>query len=310
MLPPLYNFLTENLSKLGHNYENFLESRGGFPSINAKKCWTLSKTIPPHYNRAKADYFDFLANQIINEAERFIMLPEIEKFIIKFNAKWMEVRTPSKKLEGRLESLSIREEIWFNSKNENYSWLSNLFETLVFSSKPVPGIFSGVESAYKTYKAILAGEDVETVLRISRIINQKAAQKINVELPDELKVPLMCHLIHCKFLQNQILANNLQATAPRQLIEHTDHVFWGDGSSTSSAETGNGLNMLGKILMSQRECYPGPPDLMADSKASDSHGSERDDKDDDIDALTRAFNEITVKGDLNENMKSECDEYS
>lgn len=282
MQSSFYHFIEQNQDKFGYEYESFLENQGGFPSMNSRKNWTLAKIIPK--DRTKEEYFKSLAEHIIHESDSFIQLSGIENLIIKFNAKWTEARIPIKKSEKCTEN----EEIRFNSKSENYAWLSNFFETLIHSEKPTPGIFIGVESAYKSYKAFFAGEDAETVQQIGRMIDQRKAKKIQHDLPQERKIRLMSRLIHYKFTQNPVLAKKLQATADRILIECTDNPYWGNGTSTASLEAGNGLNMLGKIIMKERASY-------RESLHLDSLGTEGDDDNhaNEIDEITDAVNQIS-----------------
>lgn len=240
--------LNSNQEKLGNQYENFLTDRGWFPAINSKNQWILARNIPKLF-RDRKTYFKDLAEKIVQNGQEIAHLPHPENLVRRFNIEWMTAQ--------RVEELSSMTEtdtpIWFNSKSRDYSWLSNFFMTLIYSWEPIPGIFIGVESAYKTYQAALAGADSETVAELAQITNLKKAKKKSVNIDQELKVSLMRTLIKLKFSQNQILAEHLKATAHRQLIEHTDNRFWGDGSSTGSEESGDGLNMLGQILMEERD---------------------------------------------------------
>lgn len=248
--------LRENLSKFSVNYEDFLNSSGGFPLINSKKRWVLAKSLPRGEDREL--YFNNLAAKIIENAAEIMDLPNAVEFVKKFNIEWMKARR-----ETTIIQTDESEEILFNSKSPNFSWLSNFFPTLIYSETPFPAIFMGVESAYKAYKAFLSGASEESLSEIIRSIDLKKAKRIrplyleNQEMPflRKEKVSLMRKLISDKFSQNSILEKRLEATGSSMLVEHTDHPFWGDGSSTSSVSKGEGDNRLGKILMRQREIY-------------------------------------------------------
>ena len=232
-------------------YQDFLAPRGGYPIINKKGKWILDKKIPSESE--KENYFASLVNSILMEQENICQLPNIENFVKRVNCEWMK----SRRLTGSANSKDRGvKEIWFNSKSRDYFWLSNLFATLIYSENPSK-IFMGVETAYKAHKAQLASDmSVEKMMAITQMTDLKAAQKIKVKIHDnseEQLVSIMKQLIHYKFSQNSYLQNYLLATDTLPLVEHTDHPFWGDGSSTSSEEKGSGLNMLGRILMEERE---------------------------------------------------------
>lgn len=212
------------------DYSDFLSPKKGYPIRNRQNCWVFTKNPQGNFTNKK-EYFDFLAEEIAKD-QHIPHLPKVEDLIKKFNVEWMKARKEVGVLKEEGES-----EIWFNSKSENYSWLSNFFQTLIYSTTPTPGIFTSSESAYKTYKQILGLGS----------ITEDSSQETK-----QIAVSLMRNLIQCKFAQNSILAERLQATAPCVLVEHTDHRFWGDGSSTHSQIKGDGLNMLGQVLMSQR----------------------------------------------------------
>jgi ribA/ribD-fused uncharacterized protein len=60
---------------------------------------------------------------------------------------------------------------------------------------------------------------------------------------DDVKIPLMHHVLKLKIEQHQEIKNNLLNTYLRPLIEHTKtDLFWGDGGD------GTGKNHFGKLL--------------------------------------------------------------
>ena len=65
---------------------------------------------------------------------------------------------------------------------------------------------------------------------------------------EKVKDDVMREAIHAKFTQHPDLKEKLLATGYRYLIEHTEKdTYWADGGD------GTGKNMLGRILMEERE---------------------------------------------------------
>lgn len=241
----LVSFLKDNQKKFGGEYEEFLTAKGGFPVVSKEGKWNIKKSIP---KGKQVDYFASLAEKIVEEGDQIAKLPNSEKLVKRFNIEWMKIRGEKTVLEKHSVT-----EIWFNYKSEDYYWLSNLFQTLIYSEKPFPQIFIGAESGFKAYKAFIAGKDKETTSSIAKATDPKKVKKIKVHVSTEKAVALMKHLIKCKFSQNPLLAQRLAATEPLQLVEHTDHPFWGDGSSSGAKDKGTGKNKLGQILMTERK---------------------------------------------------------
>ncbi len=266
----LYALLNENSYKLGSNYEHIFTPAVGFPNCNSRGKWTFRKDVKP-----KEEHYSFLAQQIVKEQE-ISSLNHVEEFVKKFNKEWMSV-----KKGARIIAESSEEDLWFNSKSEQYAWLSNFFETLIYSEFkagiysdfPKKMIFNSLEKAYQAGKAILSGHDQETIDVIFRCESSLEAKKAgsNIVISDTEKYQLMSELISSKFRQNKILQKQLKDTYPRRLVEHTENSYWGDGTSTSSKEKGIGENKLGEILMRERNFL-----LNQELSTSDNQNSEID----------------------------------
>lgn len=239
----LCSLLQSNHSKFGNNYENFLTLKSGFPVLNAKNTWVLVPNFNAYFHW-RADYLNFLAEKIVKEGPEIAKLPNIQKLITQFNITWLEAR-----LKHQVKYEPDVKEILFNSKIPKYEWLSNFFQTLIYSEKPIAGIFPRVESAYKAYKDFLVNKDKQSVQKIANMTDVIKLKKLKADVPKSKTLPLMRQLIYLKFNQNPILQNKLVATAPASLIEQTDNMFWGQGPSHTVEK---GENKLGKILMDER----------------------------------------------------------
>lgn len=246
MQATLADFLAGNQEQFGPNYEHFLAPKGGYPIINAKNRWSLAKNLPK--DKTKADYYKFLAKQLVEEGPQIASLPKAEELIKRFNAEWMQARG-----EGQTSQNQKVIEILFNSKSKEYSWLSNLFETLILLRNPRAAIFAGAESAYKACKIFKSTNDQAAYFAAARVFDLGKAKRIEAELSNCDSVAVMERVVTAKFNQNPILSARLASTQGSELVEHTDHSFWGDGSSTGSAERGSGENKLGQLLMEIRD---------------------------------------------------------
>lgn len=254
------SFLEKNYKKFGENYENLFEPACGYPVVNSKKkLWSLEKKLKKEVD--KLDYFNDLAGLIVQNAQDVVMIPNVDKFVMKFNAEWTKVRLkPNHVVEEGVK------EILFNFKSKDYSWLSNMFGTLIYSEKPLPFIYFGIESAYKAYKAHLIGASGLEVLSIAQLVDMSQAQKIKGLSPaPEIRIKIMQELVHLKFKQNRILEKKLIDTKDAELVEHTKNEFWADGAEGKSVVRGKtGKNHLGQILMYERD--PNHPFLPSENK--------------------------------------------
>lgn len=127
-----------------------------------------------------------------------------------------------------------------------YRWLSNFWICKVELDGET---YSSVEEAYVASKSL--------EIRIRKMVKTTptpgAAKKFGrmIKLRDdweEIKVPIMLHLLRQKFLKGSKLGNMLLSTGNQELIEGNTwgDIFWGEYN-------GKGLNILGKLLMQVRE---------------------------------------------------------
>lgn len=242
----LANLLENNQNTFGPDCNQFLEN--SFPIKQNERTWKISRSIQGN----KSDYIERLAQYIIQEGAEIAHLNQAPNLITQFNKKWMEIKkVNAHKIKDKGH---VPKEILFNSKSESYSWLSNLYPTLIwfhFDNLP-PKVYYGAESAYKATKAFLTGKS-EIGNAIALSTDLRKIVKSELPYPEKLSIQLMQAVIHSKFHQNRVLMEMLQKTTSSQLVEHTDHPFWGDASSTSCKEKGNGKNYLGSILMQIRD---------------------------------------------------------
>lgn len=131
---------------------------------------------------------------------------------------------------------------WFR---DAYGWLSNFHpSTFVFNGKKYPT----VEHAFQASKT--KEEDLAEMIRTST--SPGAAKRMGKIVPlredwDDVKFSLMRELIHLKF-ENPILRTLLIQTGDAKIVEANT---WGD--KIWGTFKGEGENMLGVILMEERE---------------------------------------------------------
>ena len=141
-----------------------------------------------------------------------------------------------------------------------YDFLSNFFNVPV---KYGYLLFGNSEAAYQAQKST----DDDEVFEFTKYNAGKAKRMgRKVELRDdweEVKVEVMRDVVFAKFFQNPELAERLLATGDSNLIEGNNwhDTFWGVDS-----ETGEGQNMLGKILMEIRAELKNPEIKLEDNK--------------------------------------------
>lgn len=122
-----------------------------------------------------------------------------------------------------------------------FSFLSNFFECPVtFDSLT----FRNSEAAYQAQKTL----DVKDRMEFTTLTGGKAkrkGQKIQLRLDwDKVKFDIMYKICSAKFNQNPELAQRLLETGEEELVEGNT---WND--RTWGICNGQGMNMLGKILM-------------------------------------------------------------
>ncbi len=239
------------------DYTSLFDSKGGYPIISSKG-WTLAKECKSSLQTTESKspklafttreaYFKFLAQAILEEGNELANnLQDVERLVVRFNTEWTIAQ---KGKNAHFMDKKINP-ILFSSKNKMFDWLSNFFPTLIFCSDSKT-IFSCVETAYKAHTTTT--QHSNAFQELAKSMDPSKAKKMNspkIRRSDTHRLETMRLLIQHKFSQNPILANWLTQTTA-ELVEHTDNVFWGDGSKT--AEKGNGMNHLGNILMNYRQ---------------------------------------------------------
>ena len=132
-----------------------------------------------------------------------------------------------------------------------YSFLSNFYSVPVFYNGM---LYDNSEAAYQCAKT----HDDE-YKRLFVNCNPGRAKRLGKRVPirddwDNVKVPVMKDIVHCKFSQNSDISELLLSTGDEELIEgNTWHDnFWG-ACSCENCRSMEKKNMLGKILMEERD---------------------------------------------------------
>ena len=126
-----------------------------------------------------------------------------------------------------------------------YAFLSNFYEAPV----KYKYIYGSAEAAYQAQKAIRS-EDANKFTEYNPAKAKRMGRKIEIRDDwEQVKVSVMSDILFAKFVQNPELAKRLLDTGDANLIEgnHWHDTFWG-----VDLETGEGQNMLGKLLMELR----------------------------------------------------------
>ena len=115
--------------------------------------------------------------------------------------------------------------------------------------------FPSTEHAYNYRKAIEMGQHA-TAERIRHAPNAFRAMKIAEDVMTDsrwtdMKQSVMYQLLQEKAKQSDTFHKFLENSSPKLLIEDTSHEYWGRGLA------GQGLNMLGRLLMTLRESLHG-----------------------------------------------------
>ena len=129
-------------------------------------------------------------------------------------------------------------------RNE-YFFLSNFYEAPV----SYEGIsYQNNEAAFQAMKCI-SPLDRAQFANLSPTEAKKLGRKINLRHDwEDIKVNVMKELIHCKFDQNPDLKEKLLSTGNTYLEEGNN---WGD--KIWGTVNGQGANLLGRILMQERD---------------------------------------------------------
>lgn len=133
---------------------------------------------------------------------------------------------------------------------ESYRFLSNFFVApIAMPADPTIG-WPSVEHGYQALLAADPSDRDWIVQAPSPGEAKKRARKCRRrEGADDLRIPLMRELVHLKFTQHPVLRQKLLDTGSRELVEGNT---WGD-TFWGVDEVRGGQNVLGQILMNQRE---------------------------------------------------------
>jgi predicted NAD-dependent protein-ADP-ribosyltransferase YbiA (DUF1768 family) len=142
------------------------------------------------------------------------------------------------------------EKIQFSSMN-NYRWLSNFFQTLIYDPE-YRVLYPSVENGYVAFKARKGGVAEDKVLEFAHLIGSKEVKQLGRDLwirctedDDREAIQEMERLVSLKFSQNPFIARWLsKSSAP--LEEFTNDPFWGSAMGTMGDDENS--NHLGKIL--------------------------------------------------------------
>ena len=132
-----------------------------------------------------------------------------------------------------------------------YDFLSNFYEVAVRYGYD----YGSAEAAYQAQKAT-DSDDKSKFTEYTPAQAKRMGRKVDMRSDwEEVKVAYMRDILFAKFVQNPELAKRLLATSDSTLIEGNDwhDTFWGVDS-----KTGEGQNILGKLLMELREELKNP----------------------------------------------------
>ncbi len=133
---------------------------------------------------------------------------------------------------------------------EEYSFLSNFYKA--------PIVYKGIsyqnnEAAFQAQKCIDESEKEQFSLINNPVIAKRMGRKVKLRSDwESVKVDIMLDIVRCKFDSHPELKKKLLETGDEILVEgnNWNDTFWG-----VSLKTGKGRNVLGNILMKQREAY-------------------------------------------------------
>ncbi|BAR47340.1 MULTISPECIES: NADAR family protein [Methylobacterium] len=143
-------------------------------------------------------------------------------------------------------------EIKFYKTTEAYGEFSNFAKYPVFLKSK---LWPTNEHYFQAQK--FAGTELEETIRFAptAFVATKLGRSKGTPIRDDwnnCKDNIMRKVVFAKFTQHECIGRMLINTGSVQIIEHTKNDFyWGDG------ENGEGLNMLGKILIEMRDLIRG-----------------------------------------------------
>lgn len=136
--------------------------------------------------------------------------------------------------------------------NNIYKFEGDLFFLSNYYSAPV--VYEGItyrnnEAAFQANKSVDRSVQM-TFSKLSAPEAKKKGRDINLRKDwENVKVQIMKEIVHAKFEQNPLLREKLLQTGDAYLEEGND---WGD--RIWGTVDGKGANLLGIILMEEREC--------------------------------------------------------
>lgn len=134
-----------------------------------------------------------------------------------------------------------------------YAFLSNFYHSPLVFTHPTTGTVYSFDTVEHGYQAAKAGTEPELEDKIFKAKTPSEAKKLGktAKLPadwEEIKLDVMLALVWMKFTQHPELAQKLIDTGDAQLVEGN---WWGD--KFWGVCNGEGLNILGELLMAIRE---------------------------------------------------------
>ena len=160
-------------------------------------------------------------------------------------SKSLYVTTPNKDRPSNVQSISPRHVVLFKGS-------ANPFSNLYHTTLSIRGMtFKSLEHCYQYEKALhncdpVRAEKIRHCNTSFEAMRMGKRIKLNLEW-HEIKADVMARLLRTKFSQCAIFRKKLNATRGCRLVEDTANIYWGRGYN------GQGMNMLGKLLMSIRD---------------------------------------------------------
>ena len=138
-----------------------------------------------------------------------------------------------------------------NSFDKEYAFLSNFYPSIIYLKiendwYPCPT----VEHAYQASKTINPREQLSIVFAKTPGLAKHLGRKVSLRFDwEDIKINVMRECLMQKFADIE-LRKLLLSTGNEELVEGT---WWGDTFWGIDLKTGEGLNILGKLLMEERE---------------------------------------------------------
>ncbi|MGL5626847.1 MAG: NADAR family protein [Candidatus Rhabdochlamydia sp.] len=261
------------------DYQNLFTPEVGFLTcLDKSKTWKIEKKTPENL----VEYYSDVINCLI-KTKAYQEIPNLTAFV-----KCLNTRLTSVLMKDPFDPACKHNTIFFNSKNQNFQFLSNFYSTLIlFKDHDHPEktrLYPTCENAYQAHKIkniiqsqkekpeisgyeIYSGfdfKDLEQLATISPPESKKLANElISLQNTDEIaimKYNLMNEIVKKKFQDNPTIDQWLKETASSCLVEDTNDKFWGSKQAHVSLLSKNhqlpisakSRNVLGRILMDIR----------------------------------------------------------